>query len=265
MLCSLEADPSLRKPQRQCYSAMSAKFYRTVGRHIPAVGTVSKSIDVTCLAMRPGMLGGPSDEGRVPSFGRSMCRMAGAPLRSDARSSEQIAWNRLMPFRETVAVYCQNHTEHTIKQVVRIVTTGLQRATTLTAEVFRSRIFVTGSTAPLSRSQDGAENLSMRVGLNTRPLWRWVMADEAAPNILGIVAQCLHSDTAGNWRQDLGKWFRVWIIIVSHTEPDSLIPVSNKIVAEFCSHPVIFSYKERVHFSLCSTHIIKCINYPYTC
>jgi hypothetical protein len=44
--------------------------------------------------------------------------------------------NRLMPFGETVAVYCENHTEHThcvgrmqsfgvLKQVVRIVTTVL--------------------------------------------------------------------------------------------------------------------------------------------
>jgi hypothetical protein len=42
--------------------------------------------------------------------------------------------NRLMLFRETVAVYCENHTEHTdtlhgknaeFCQVVHIVTTGL--------------------------------------------------------------------------------------------------------------------------------------------
>jgi hypothetical protein len=50
--------------------------------------------------------------------------------------------NRLMLFRETVAVYCENHTEHVdtlcgqnarvhvcLKQAVRIVTTVLQRPT----------------------------------------------------------------------------------------------------------------------------------------
>jgi hypothetical protein len=48
--------------------------------------------------------------------------------------------NRLMPFRETVAVYCENRTEHkntvmgkmlsftVLKQVVHIVTTGPWRA-----------------------------------------------------------------------------------------------------------------------------------------
>jgi hypothetical protein len=78
-----------------------------------------------------------------------------------------------MLLRGTVGVYCQKCTKHRmqsfdmLKQVVRIVTTGLQWVNTLTAVVLQSRIFVTGRTVPLSPSQDGE---SMRVGLNTRQL-----------------------------------------------------------------------------------------------
>jgi hypothetical protein len=56
-----------------------------------------------------------------------------------------------MLFREIVAVYCENHTEHTVwaerrnsevlKQVVDVVTTGFQKVNTLKYDTTRSTYF----------------------------------------------------------------------------------------------------------------------------
>jgi predicted Zn-dependent protease with MMP-like domain len=85
------------------------------------------------------------DEGDMPSIQCKMSLRGPKPVRkvdiNPVRTSEETHYvsatkpSRLMLFRETVVVYCENHTENTgqnaefgiLKQVVHIITTGLER------------------------------------------------------------------------------------------------------------------------------------------